>query len=238
VNTPEFQAFLDKQAGIYGNFAKGMALAIQEGTTPDPVITGNKGGFLLFLEPSNSIVEIVAELGLRARNIVPGILTYSYENTHTTISDYRVADGLRPDADEQHKVVLEALRRTAWAVGKKIALLGGVSCTYRNGFVFNKTTLILQGILSNDHFPNIAETALAVAEENQITLRIPWGAHVTGGRFSLSNSPEEAVALAELCRVTNQRLPAGEQFFKGVGVGWFTTDKNGFNLHKETVYPL
>lgn len=235
MNTPEFQAFLDKQAGIYGNFAKGMALAIQEGTTPDPVITGKKGGYLLFLRPSHTITQVVAEFSREAAEIVSGLVPYDYDTIHTTISDYSVADNFMAEESAEHANNLLALSCSAKNV--KFAIIGhnGVSCSYAGGFVFNKTTLILQGI-PNETFLQVAKISLLAAAEKNVILRMPWGSHITAGRFSVSNSPEQAAALAELCQKTNRSIPPEEQLFRSVGVGWFTSDENGFNLRKVVSY--
>ena len=218
---------MQQQARIYSNFDAGMAQACAEGAKADPVLTEQKGGYLVALRPSDEVLRTV--VASTAAFAEMGMFPYN-ARLHTTAFDYKVAAGFDPDKDPDRQQIMGIFMDIA----DEVVPTSPVDCLYE-GFAFNRTTLIIKGLPSRGFF-DLAQTLVNRANAHGIEVKMPWGGHITAGRFQKPVEP--AVLKGMRDTLQNVHFPTVRQAFTELRVGQFISTKNSFDVTWIAAFPL
>jgi len=217
----EFQAFIEKQDGIYSRF-RDTSKVEQEGIVPN--VPQLQGGYLIAYRHPRKIADALGEFSEKVSKIVPS-LTYDAQNAHTTISDYQVGEDFSLDSS--------VLQNLSGAVSVNLPFLKRPNIDYQE-WLLNQNTGLAGGI-PNLSFLENAERIIKLADEREIQLRLPWGVHITTNRFLENRSPEE---IAELINLFKTSKPLGVSKPDTIDVAYFHFTPNGFDFNTYERFPL
>lgn len=204
----EFQEFLEKQKGIYSKFRDTSKLK-SEGTSPS--IPNYQGGCLIgFRHPKDTAVK-VEKFSQNVDGAI-GSLVYRTENVHTTISDMNVSEDFRVN-----RTTLDNLANLISESKEKIQ----VPTIDYGEWLANQNTVIAGGI-PNEAFLNTSQYLVEEANRRGINLRLPWGAHITSGRFK-----EQTKSVDKLLTLLSSQ-PLGKSTPFAIDVGYFDFSPEGF----------
>ena len=210
----EFQDFIEKQDSIYSRF-RDTSKVEQEGIVPN--VPQSQGGYLIAYRHPRNIADALGEFSEKVSRIVPS-LTYDAQNTHTTISDYKVGDNFSLDRS--------VLQNLSGVVSINLDSLKRQEIDYQE-WLLNQNTGLAGGI-PNPSFLKNAEEIIKLANEKEIRLRLPWGPHITTNRFLENRSPEE---IAELINLFRTSKPLGVSKPDIIDVAYFHFTPNGFDFN-------
>ncbi len=132
-------------------------------------------GYLVAWLYSDALMEKVAEVNGRINQIVPTI-RFGKGSAHTTITVYQK----QPLAS--FKINRQTLTSLTEACNNlDTQLLQAVQIDFKE-WLFNQEAFIAAG-QPNDPFWQVGEALQAAGKARGLTLRMPWGAHMTVGRF-------------------------------------------------------
>lgn len=203
--------FITNQEKIYDKARAFMS-------TPKPLkpasaVLEGQGGYLVVFRPNEDIAGRIAEYGQRLSTTFPGF-SYGKEVLHHTISDYLLSKEFKPD-----RVVLDQL---AWVVSHQMLWAPKIQL---KEWIYTENTVMIRGT-PDKAFLNTAFDIIDVANQQQIPLRKPWGAHTTVLRVTKEQTPEQLGAFYELVKQAPQ---FGESKAQAVDVGYFTMNEHGFD---------
>jgi hypothetical protein len=219
VQYEKFQAFTREQIDKDPN-----------GLKADNVFINKIGGMFLFLKPSNSIQELVGQFSLNAKQVLDDeMMIYTPEMAHTTIFVSKQGHGYKPSQDDEVDMI--KLFSAGDLLIDEITKRGRIAASYDYGFGFNETTLILMG-KPLFHFVETISVVISHAQELGLKVKMPWGAHITVGRFIKEHSPEQASCLAELCKSWSVKQKNLKEIHPYVDLcaGFYTVQGNQFQI--------
>jgi len=251
----DIKAFLREQERIYRErFRQQEAVVRREGFKPDPVVTGEKGGFLVVFLPDfttrfwmpmilSLVGDELARCGIPHIRYTANPFRYLPANVHSTISDYNVADGYVPFSGTATNRAVDSLLVTnlQFAVRKAVRSLPVTTreqCAvqYRMPLLCNSTTVIAPGT-PNEEWLIVVERIIERCASAGIELRRPWGAHMTLARFTEAVEPKKVRKSLSLVRGIQPSVTLRPH---SIGVGTFTFNaRDGFRanwLHKIRLY--
>lgn len=211
-----FLEFINKQNRIYDEF-RDTSKVMVEGIVPK--IFENEGGYIIAYRHPENIVKRVEEFSEKVSRIVPSI-KYHKDNLHTTFATYSVSNNFQVD-----KYTLEKLSNI---ISSNLALIKEVEIDYSE-WLIDQTTGIVGGIPNKEFFEN-AELIVKAAKQDEIELKLPWGAHITTNRF-LQTIPKNQIV--ELISLFKNSKPLGISKPKYIDVGYFNTTSKEFRF---TIY--
>jgi hypothetical protein len=224
------------QQSIYEKCSAGQQTACTDGLCVDPTIQNKVGGYLVILTPALSIRMMLARIASEISAYVPGTLTYTTEQLHTTISDYLVTPHYKPGGTDDRDHILEQLHTAIdWWISD-----WRPTCMYHAGVTFNQTTVIAQGYANKDFFTGAHHLVQDASRRLHSQLRMPWGSHITMARFGTVQSAQDARRVQEICTDYNAVLKGFDAYHPcvSIAVGYFTITQEQFNLTitKERVF--
>lgn len=237
----EYAPFREKQSSIYDKFA-----ATQKVLGKDVVLSGNvspQSAFLVAFRHPKGIAEPTDAFSTAVHGALatPGSevssLVYDKTSLHTTLSDFRLGEGLiDPDNPEDRKILdalALAVQQGLGEVGLRTMLQRAVS--FEKPLV-NANSAIIPGD-ANDAVLGIIG---AVRDASQYTLggeslKGSWGAHMTAARFHGTSILPQAGAVAELAQSTKA---IGTSAPTSVDVGWLEVNPKGFTYNVHESFPL
>lgn len=154
------------------------------GIAPDPNLNKRFGGFFVVLTHAPAICRKAEEVSRNVARTIPAIV-YRAKNVHTTIGSFLYGEDFSPNNTGNPECFLEDLADAAKAVAME-AKNNEDRCAidYRE-YLYTPVVLIAAGI-PNIGFVNIVNALGRHAAERGITLKQPWGSHITLNRFSAS----------------------------------------------------
>jgi 2'-5' RNA ligase len=216
-----FQEFLTKQGEVYDRFrntSRVKTLGLEPTIPQSP-----QGGYLIILRHPKEIAERVADFSRRIADSVPAVV-YDAETVHTTISDYGIQEGFKPDEGILRKLCQVVARR-------KIRETPVISYTE---WLYNQNTAIVAGN-PNETFLHLAEEIRSEADKEGINLRPPWGAHITTNRFKEKRTPQE---LGDFFRLMQEAPILGTSRPEFIDVAYFDFSPDHFNVQVHERFPL
>ncbi len=228
---PVFHDWLQGQEGVYAKFKNSHQHLESHGLSDDSVVTECKGGMFIVFRPPDTLAGSIAEVSRRIGKLVPGTVAYRADQLHTTISDFGVVahNQLGNSTVRGDDKVLRAMKTGVETALAKIGPLARQCEVAYSQFFVNATTVILAGHPNPEWFTAV-QVILAECEEAGVSLRLPWGSHITIARFGQKHSP--AVAKELLAYLDS--LSAGEPIGSGrpiaIDVGSFQFNSEGFEL--------
>lgn len=211
--TMTFNEFIKNQERIYDEFRSSNI----EHNGIEPKVSNNRGGYIIALRHSKKITDLLGKLSRKASEIIPSI-TYDAQNIHTTISAYQVQEDFNPDS-----IILDKLSNT---INESKPFASNIKIKYSE-WLLNQDAVIAAGE-PNESFYNLAKEIIAIAQQNGIELRLPWGAHITTNRFLESGSREN---ISNLLDLYNNSEPLGDSSPVSVDVGYFIINSHEFKLN-------
>ena len=166
-------------------------------------------------------------LNAAARKDALPLDVYGADIFHSTISDYRTADGFVDD--EPHRLVIDEL---APVIRQAVVALPRITrnhCAigYRRRLLCNQTTVIAPGEPSEEWLI-IVERIIERCLDAGIPLREPWGAHMTLARFHDACLPSQSGGFLRAAAAIKLDVTLCPRF---IGLGAFTcTTRNGFRV--------
>lgn len=222
----DFSSFLEEQERIYGTFRSASEQVRIEGAVADPVFTSRKGGIFIAFRHPPEIAHAIGELSRQIAERVPAVL-YAPESIHTTISDYGVADGrVVPQDDGVLNAISSIVSLRRLEIGEYNVELGEV--------LVNHTSVIIAGT-PDAAFLKAAELIQRACQDQGISLRLPWGGHVTVSRFKEPFPAEKAASLLDFVARTP---PIGKCNLVAIDVGTFHYTQDQFVVETHTHIPL
>ncbi len=236
-----YASFREKQSGIYSNF-----VATQKTLGKEAILSGNiapQSAFLVTFRHPEAIAEPAEAFSTAVHNTLatPGSevssLVYDKSSLHTTLSDFRLEEGLIDPDDPEDRKILDALvlavQQGLGEVGLRTILQRAVS--FEKPLV-NANSAIIPGD-ANDAVLGIIG---AVRDASQYTLggeslKGSWGAHMTAARFHGTSILPQAGAVAELAQSTRA---IGTSAPTSVDVGWLEVNPKGFTYNVHESFPL
>jgi hypothetical protein len=230
----EFQEFLTEQEKVYTKFRDASKTVETEGTKPN-LPQNPQGGYLIAFRHPLEIAERIEAFSMRLAQTVP-LMVYDAKTIHTTLSDYGIREDFSPD-----KTILDklcgAVRRHMTVEPPKISYAE---------WLYNQNTMIIAGV-PNSEFLQIANQVIAgespyatfkadnrLLSEAGIKLRMPWGAHITAGRFTEQRTPKE---LSDFFKLIKEAPEIGEGIPPNIDVSYFNFSKEGFKLTTYDRFP-
>jgi len=140
---------------------------------------------------------------------------YDKKTIHTTIFDYSLSEGFKPD---------EAILKDLCAVALNIRG-NNVSIDYSR-WLYNQNTVLVAGEPSRQ-FLEIAEEMKTNAQKRGIEPRLAWGAHITTNRFTEGRRRSE---LSDFFELMKEAPVLGKSDPIYMDVGYFIFDRQGFNI--------
>ncbi len=222
----DYAGFLARQEEIYARFRAEQDALRQEGSIPDAVATGRKGGICIVLLPEVTVAQALSDLSGRLASALPTI-SYPPENIHTTISDHGVADG-RVVADDD--ATLARISETvARSTRDHLAVLRACKIDLGQPLA-NRSTVIFPGV-PNAAFLDLAEMIQSACATEGIELRLPWGGHSTIARFRHAVAVQD---LAPFWKILEDAPRLGNQHPVALEIRSFTCTENTFLMHTHT----
>lgn len=226
--------FRKGQEAIYRErFRQMEPLIRKDGFKSDTVFANRRGGLLVAFLPDKYTAwcmrKVIESMNRAAQAVAAPVNVYGADMFHSTISDFRAADGFLPD-NEAHRLAIDDLQL---AIKHTVASLPGITrnhCAieYQRRLLCNQTTVIAPGE-PNEEWLTVVEQVIARCQDAGITLRKPWGAHMTLARFTDAFGPPES---GDLLRATKEIFcPNATLCPRYIGLGAFTcsTDE-GFRV--------
>ena len=180
--------FIENQNGIYKQIQDQGNKVFSEGIKPDKAVVEEHGGLLISFRHPIEMMEKLEEFSSKIAEVTPAV-PFGVSNAHTTISDYNVAPNYRVDWENKETDLLckNLIKAITTALGKIESNSLKINFT---GFIYNQTTVIATGT-PNEAVLNLVQAIRNSAEEMGITLRMPWGMHITTNRFTEAKSQGE-----------------------------------------------
>lgn len=209
-----FNNFLEKQNNIYAEFRNQSKIEL-EGLNPK--LETNKGGYIIALRHSKSIIDAIEKFTYKVNLVVPSII-YDESNIHTTLATYEESSDFVADKDK-----LELISKIA---NDNLSFIKGLEIEY-NEWLLNQDTGIITGT-PNEKFVEFVDNIIKVGKTYNINLKQPWGAHITISRFLEKASYEKTL---ELLNVFKDSKFIGVSLPRYIDVGYFTLTKESFNIN-------
>lgn len=238
----EYDAYLEKQASIYGGGfaeAKVKMLAHTAGVERDVAGTDPQGAFLVAWRYPESTTSLLKEFSLEAASLIDAV-TYDETNGHTTLSDFGLEKGkvIRPKEDAEHAEILDTLAK---AVKNGLDLSGsniinGCSVEFTD-LLTNGKTIVAAGIPTESVY-QINQQVLSESTARGVELKGTWGSHMTTNRF-LEDEPAGSPAITALMDLIENTPDFGNATPTSIDVGYFQTDpQNGFVFTPVESFPI
>ena len=207
----EFRDFLVGQGEVYAKFRDTSKLEA-EGTKPN---ISNFQGYMISFRHRSEIAQRAEDFSKRLSQTVP-LMVYDSDTIHTTISDF----GIKEDFT-QNKDILERLCSCV----RDVIVQNKPEISYRE-WLYNQNTVLVAGI-PNQAFFNVAQNICSLGEKNRVQLRLPWGAHITAGRFTEQKSPRE---LSDFLKLMKEAPVLGTSMPEKIDVAYFDFNRDGFKI--------
>ncbi len=209
----DFKEFLTKQEEVYNRFRDTCKMEA-EGTKPN-IPQKSQGGYLIAFRHSTEITQKVEDFSRRLAQTVP-LIIYNTKTIHTTISDYGIKEDFVPDKDVLDKLCFFAGR---------YRVVDQPKISYKE-WLYNQNTIIVAG-MPNSIFLETAQKIYSLGEKKGVQLRMPWGAHITAGRFTEQTSPKE---LSDFFKLMKEAPVLGESRPAKIDVAYFNFSPEGFKV--------
>lgn len=204
----------------------------EKGIMPSKGVLEGQNGYIVALRHPVELAEAISKLSETISDFFPSV-TYNKSNIHTTIATYNILTGENQELDPTvlDEIIQQAhsnLQLKNTKIKMPIPNMG-----YENGsFLYNSDTVICTGMPDVNFTNIIARITEPEYNTKGYQIKPTWGSHITVSRFAdgttlMFNSQE---ILSEILRQA-KKLPKTQP--TSVDFGWFTLDKNEFNL---TVY--
>ena len=213
-----FQRLVAKQDVVYAEFE--AATNNLNEFRVDPCIPNPSAGYIVALRYSDAILQRFSQFTASLHHIVPA-LPFDAENGHTTITVY---EKQALASFEPNPSTLEALCRTVAQIDRQ--MWQQVKVDFQHWY-FNAETIIVAG-LPNDWFWEVVQQVQATGLQQGLDLRLPWGAHMTAGRFTQRCGANTVESLRQ--RLLSAPI-LGISVPTALHVGYYTSSEAGFNLH-------
>lgn len=191
-----YSEFIEKQSTIYNQIRDHGEKALTEGIKPDKAVHEEHAGLLISFRHPVEMMEKLEIFSEKIAAVVPAV-SFGVSNAHTTISDYNVAskNHIKLESDETKLIcnrfsmaITEAIHENENSIPLEINF---------TGFIYNQTTVIATGT-PNKAVINLVNEIRQSVEKIGISLRMPWGMHITTNRFSDEKSADELVEFFQL----------------------------------------
>lgn len=217
-----FQEYNSKQDKIYDKFRATMR-SIQQ-LQIAPCVKEPTSGYIVAFRHSDTISQKLERFSANVAKLVPS-MRFNRFDVHTTITVYRKQplDTFNVDSN-----ILDSLRSAFHQIDT--SHFRSVRIDYQE-CLFNSEAVIVAG-KPNDAFWQVGESLRDVGKQYGLDLRMPWGGHITVGRY-LNNSDK----ISELSELVANRMPKlGISTPVSVVVGYYECSKSGFRLFADTEY--
>ena len=211
-----FQEYVLKQNKIYDEFRATMH-SIQQLQIAS-CVKESTAGYIVAFRHSDTISQELERFSANVAELVPS-LRFSRFDVHTTITVYQKQplDTFKVDSK-----ILNSLRSAFHKVDT--SYLRSVRIDYQE-CLFNSEAVIIAGN-PNDAFWQVGESLQKAGKQYGLDLRMPWGAHITVGRYM-----EGSGKIPELSELVANRMPKlGVSIPVSVVVGHYECSKSGFRL--------
>ncbi len=220
----DLQEFLTGQEKVYTKFRDASKIVETEGTKPN-LPQNSQGGYLIALRHPSEIAERIEAFSRRIAQTVP-LMVYDAKTIHTTISDYGIKEDFAPDKETLDKLSA----RDFYPFRKRNPRFKNdnflwPSISYDN-WLYNQNTLLVAGRPNEDFF-DMVQGVYSSGQETGIQLRMPWGAHITAGRFTEQTTPKE---LSDFFKLMKEAPVLGTSDPEVVDITCFDFSKGGFKL--------
>lgn len=207
--------FIAEQEKTYRAFSALAETARQKGIMPDPNLDKRFGGFFVVLIHPMEIARRAEEMSRATACTIPALL-YRARDVHTTVGSFLYGKGFSPDAVENPEKILRDLADAAETTVKE-AKHGAEKCTVDYGeYLYTQAVLIAAGI-PNLGFVHVVDTLEREAKKRGITLKRPWGSHMTLNRFS---APVQRKNLDGFLALVSDAKPIGRSAPIALSVGY------------------
>ena len=208
----DIEDFLTKQEEVYARF-RNTSKVQSEGTKPN--LPNQQGGYLIIFKHAEEISEKIGDFSRKISQSIP-LMAYDSKTIHTTISDYNISEIFNPD-----KNILDNICDSVNSIA-----VGKLKIGY-NEWLYNQDTVLVAGY-PNEIFLDISKSIYWSAIQKGINLRMPWGAHITAGRFTKQKSPND---LSDFFKLMKETPKIGISNPKIIDVGYFSFGKKGFTIN-------
>ncbi|MEN9552353.1 MAG: hypothetical protein RI935_730 [Candidatus Parcubacteria bacterium] len=230
-----YEEFIKNMLGNYANFTaftEGAAFnAHSLATKQDGVITNQTGGLFLFLRPHQDITEIVGQVSREISEMlgVDNMMMYGEGIAHATVFVAKQGPNYDAKKDKEFSSLKGKLSLVCqkMVTGTKMKKCPAADCTL--GFAFNETTTILRG-KPNIEFFKMTEAAVNHATELGLKVSMPWGAHITVGRFANHVDTTKVQEVARLLR--SKTFSEGLMPYVEVCTGHYQTEGLSFKIER------
>ena len=207
-----FNEFLDKQDEVYSRF-RDTSKIHNEGTKP--AVPERQGGYLIVFRHSQEIAQKISDFSKRISQAIPSLF-YDFATIHTTISDLIMGENFTPEKDTLEKLCASVV--VAKIVNKPQILY--------SEWLYNQNTVLAAGIPDQPFF-DIIQDVYSLGKQKGLSVRLPWGAHITVSRFLEERKPEE---LDDFVKLMKEAPILGESTPENIDVGYFDFGRNGFKI--------
>ncbi len=216
MDSKQYSLFMKQQTLVYDAFEKSRSKLLIEGLNKHQL--SSKGVYTIYFKHSLSVCRKIEKMSETISTFLP-VMTYSAPTVHTTIATY---DGLKlnfiPDK--------EVLKRLCLGV-KNASKIVVPSINYSN-LMINQDTIILKGV-SNKDFLETTNNIVNSMKEQDIELKMPWGAHITVARINAKiKDSKNVISLLNYIDSYDGAHFISRPTRIGVGYGLFSDD--GFSL--------
>ena len=224
------QAFRESEERIYRERFRRMAPQIRkEGFKADPVFANQRSGVLIAFLPDPYTAwcmrQVIASVNTAVQAYGVPVSVYGAEVFHSTISGYQATDGAPVGLETRGSTIDDTLQPAIAHAIKTLPRITRNRCAikYHHRLLCNPTTVIAPGE-PNEEWLLIVERLIARCKNAGITLRKPWGAHMTLARFTANYRPSSFNGfLGALAKIN----PDAVLRPRSIGIGIFTCSTDG-----------
>jgi hypothetical protein len=235
---PTHEEWLANMGRIYADFTDKHQEALAQGVQLDGAVANLNGAYLVALRPHERVISAIRGLTLALQK--KGVVVLDSPAIHTTVMDYGGMANFNPAADPDCNKTLELLEEIVEKVLHDIHTphrqeMRG--CTYDEKAIFNRSSLVCRGYpagADNDYnFVDLAGAIVYEANARGLNKKMPWGAHITVGRFPSDESAAYASRVNEVVveHSLNSLGRSKEFLFRSVIVGTIRTSPQGVELN-------